>query len=80
MHNRGHPYVGRSLWREDRRLLTGQGQFIADLVLPRMLHAVLVRSPVAHARIRAIDPSRASTAPGVVLALDGIDLLQQLPP
>src|SRR5271166_5513502 len=81
MHNIGHPYVGRSLLRrEDRRLLTGQGQFIADLVLPRMLHAVLVRSPVAHARIRSVDPSRTSTAPGVVLALNGTDLLQLLPP
>ena len=55
----GTPYVGRSLLRrEDRRLLTGQGQFIADLVLPRMLHAVLVRSHVAHARIRSIELSR----------------------
>src|ERR1700730_5038417 len=35
----GPPYVGRSLLRrEDRRLLTGQGQFIADLVLPRELN------------------------------------------
>jgi aerobic carbon-monoxide dehydrogenase large subunit len=75
------PYVGRSLLRrEDRRLLTGQGQFIADLVLPRMLHAFLVRSPVAHARIRSVDLSRAGAAPGVVLALNGADLLQLLPP
>jgi aerobic carbon-monoxide dehydrogenase large subunit len=77
----GPPYVGRSLLRrEDRRLLTGQGQFIADLVLPRMLHAVVVRSPVAHARIRSVDLSRAATAPGVVLVLNGADLLQLLPP
>src|SRR6202035_1225586 len=77
----GSLYVGRSLLRrEDRRLLRGQGQFIADLVLPRMLHAVLVRSPVAHARIRSIDLSRALAAPGVVLALNGADLLQLLPP
>jgi aerobic carbon-monoxide dehydrogenase large subunit len=77
----GPLYVGRSLLRrEDRGLLRGQGQFIADLVLPRMLHAVLVRSPVAHARIRSIDPSRALAAPGVVLALNGADLLQLLPP
>src|SRR5882672_1605499 len=77
----GPPYVGRSLLRrEDRRLLTGQGQFIADLVLPRMLHAFLVRSPVAHARIRSVDLSRAGEAPGVVLALNGTDLLQLLPP
>ena len=75
------PFVGRSLLRrEDRRLLTGQGQFIADLVLPRMLHAVLVRSPVAHARIRSVDLSRAAAMPGVVLALNGADLLQLLPP
>src|SRR3984893_10456643 len=81
MHNIGHPYVGRSLLRrEDRRLLTGQGQFVADLNLPRMLHAVLVRSPAAHARIRAVDLKRAIAAPGVMAALNGADLLQLLPP
>jgi carbon-monoxide dehydrogenase large subunit len=74
------PYVGRSLLRrEDQRLLTGQGQFIADLALPRMLHAVVVRSPVAHAHIRAISLSSAVTAPGVICALDGADLQQLLP-
>src|SRR5947209_11532150 len=81
MSDNGPLYVGRSLLRrEDRRLLTGQGQFIADLVLPRMLHAVLVRSPVAHARIRSVDLARAAAAPGVALALNGADLLQLLPP
>src|SRR5438876_8258791 len=81
MSDTGPPYIGRSLWRrEDRRLLMGQGQFVADLVLPRMLHAVLVRSPVAHARIRSVDLSRAAAAPGVVLALNGADLLHLLPP
>src|SRR6266446_9913817 len=77
----GPPYIGRSLLRrEDRRLLMGQGHVVADLVLPRMLHAVLVRSPVAHARIRAVDVSRAAAAPGVMAALNGADLLQLLPP
>ncbi len=77
----GPPYVGRSLLRrEDRRLLTGQGQFIADLVLPRMLHAVLVRSPVAHALIRSVELSGTGAVPGVVLAVNGADLLQLLPP
>jgi carbon-monoxide dehydrogenase large subunit len=81
MDNIGPPYIGRSLLRrEDRRLLTGQGQFVADLALPRMLHAVLVRSPVAHARIRSVDLSRAKAAPGVVHALNGADLLRLLPP
>src|SRR5262249_21487563 len=75
------PFVGRSiLRREDKRLLTGRGQFIADFVLPGMLHAVFVRSPVAHARIRGVDLARAAAAPGVVLALGGPELAQQLPP
>ena len=68
------------LRREDRRLLTGQGQFIADLVLPRMLHAVFVRSQVAHARIRAVDVARAAAMPGVVRVLSGADLLRIAPP
>jgi hypothetical protein len=75
------PFVGRSLpRREDRRLLTGRGQFIADLDLPHMLHAVFVRSPLAHARIRAVDLSRAALSPGVAFALSGVDLARLLPP
>jgi carbon-monoxide dehydrogenase large subunit len=75
------PYVGRSLLRrEDPRLLTGQGQFVADLVLPRMLHAVFVRSQVAHARIRSVDVARAAAMPGVVLAIAGAELLKLAPP
>src|ERR1700758_1400499 len=81
MTDRRTPYVGRSLLRrEDRRLLTGRGQFIADLELPRMLHAAFIRSPVAHARIRSVDLSRAAAAPGVALALSGTDLVRLLPP
>ena len=73
--------IGRSLLRrEDRRLLTGQGQFIADLELPRLLHTAFVRSPLAHARIRTVDLSHAAAAPGVALALSGADLLRLLPP
>jgi carbon-monoxide dehydrogenase large subunit len=75
------PYVGRSIKRrEDRRLLMGQGQYVADIVLPKMLHAVLVRSPLAHARIRSVDLARTAAAPGVVCAMSGIDLAQLLPP
>jgi len=74
-------FVGQSLLRrEDARLLVGRGQFVADLKLPDILHAVFVRSQVAHARIRSVDLSRAATAPGVVLAMTGADLLQLLPP
>jgi carbon-monoxide dehydrogenase large subunit len=75
------PFVGRPLKRrEDARLLTGQGLYIADLTLPGMLHAVFVRSPTAHARIRGVDVSRARAAPGVVYALTGIELAKILPP
>jgi carbon-monoxide dehydrogenase large subunit len=75
------PYVGRSLLRrEDQRLLTGRGQFIADLELPRMLHAAFIRSPLAHARIRSVDLSRAGAASGVALTLSGADLVRELPP
>src|SRR6516162_149448 len=74
-------FVGRSISRrEDRRLLTGRGQFIADLKLPQMLTAVFVRSPLAHARIKAIDLSRAAATPGVIYALSGPELARQLPP
>ena len=74
-------HIGRSLLRrEDRRLLTGRGQFIADLELPRMLHAAFVRSPVAHARIRSVDLSAAAAVPGVALALSGDELVKLLPP
>ena len=66
--------------REDARLITGQGQFIADLKLPGMLHAAFVRSQVAHARIRSVDLSRAAAAPGVAFVMSGADLIQQLPP
>ncbi|HEX3883801.1 MAG TPA: xanthine dehydrogenase family protein molybdopterin-binding subunit [Stellaceae bacterium] len=75
------PWVGRSiLRREDRRLLTGAGQFTADLELPRMLHVAFVRSPLAHATIRGVDVSAAVKAPGVVLAMNGAELMAQVPP
>jgi len=80
-HHPTPPYVGRPLRRrEDARLLTGRGLYVADLDLPGMLHAAFVRSPLAHARIRAVDLSRAKAAPGVVYALSGIELARLLPP
>src|SRR5215467_8541816 len=74
-------FVGRSISRrEDQRLLTGRGQFIADLKLQQMLHAAFVRSPLAHARIKAIDLSRAVASPGIIYAVSGPELSRQLPP
>jgi CO/xanthine dehydrogenase Mo-binding subunit len=68
-------FVGRSISRrEDQRLLTGRGKFIADLKLPQMLYAAFVRSPLAHARIKAIDVSPAAASPGIIYALSGLEL------
>lgn len=81
MSKREGGFVGTSLLRrEDQRLLTGRGEFIADLKLPGMLHAVFVRSQMAHARIRSIDLTRAMAAPGVVYAISGPDLVELVPP
>jgi len=74
-------FVGRAMQRrEDGRLLTGRGQFIADLTLPGMLHAVFVRSQVAHGRIRSIDVARAAAMPGVAHVLTGAELGRLVPP
>src|SRR3984885_12386744 len=58
---------------EDPRLLRGEGCYAADVVLPRMAHAVFVRSPHAHARICSIDTRAALQMPGVLAVLTGAD-------
>ena len=55
------------------RLLTGRGSFVDDLTLPGLVHAVIVRSPHAHARIGPIDTGAALAAPGVLAVLTGAD-------
>src|SRR5258708_33894987 len=68
-------YIGKPLKRkEDPRLIQGLAHYVDDLRLPEMHHAVFVRSPHAHARIRSVDISKAQTAPGVVLVLTGRDV------
>ena len=60
-------YIGASVRRkEDVRFTTGRAQFVDDIKLLNMLHASVVRSPHAHARIKAIDTSKALAIPGVV--------------
>ena len=58
---------------EDPRLLRGGGRYVDDMVLPRMVFGHVLRSPHAHARVRAIDVSRAKAAPGVLAVLTGED-------
>jgi carbon-monoxide dehydrogenase large subunit len=60
--------------REDPRLVTGKATYTDDLKLPGTVHAVFVRSPHAHARIRHIDVAAARRAPGVVAVFTGTDL------
>jgi len=60
--------------KEDRRLLTGRGRYLADLVRPGTAHVALLRSPLAHARIRAIDVAAAAAHPGVLAVVTQADL------
>src|SRR5438552_15824368 len=59
-------FIGdRLLRKEDPRLVQGRGRYVGDIALPGMLHAAIVRSPHAHARILGLDASRALQAAGV---------------
>ena len=60
--------------REDQRLLTGGGNYAADAHREGMLHAILVRSPHAHATIGAIGTKAARAMPGIVAVYTDIDL------
>jgi len=60
--------------REDAALLTGRGRFIDDIDRAHQIHAWIVRSPHAHARIVSIDTTHATRAPGVVAVLTRRDL------
>ena len=60
--------IGQPMRRdEDLRLVTGQGRYTDDIVLPRMAHAFVLRSPIAHARIKRLDAAAARRMPGVLL-------------
>src|ERR1700738_2724853 len=66
--------IGQPVTRkEDARFLTGQGRYVADIDFVRQAHAVLVFSPHAHARIRAIDKVAAEQMPSVHAVLTGED-------
>ena len=59
--------------REDPRLITGQASYTDDIKLTGMVHAAILRSPHAHARIRSIDTGAAKQAPGVLAVYTGAD-------
>ena len=66
--------IGKPRRRVDGRAkVTGLTRFADDIVLPRMVHCKLLRSPLPHATIESIDASRARAHPGVHLVLTGRD-------
>jgi carbon-monoxide dehydrogenase large subunit len=68
-------WIGKTpLRREDLRFVTGRGQYTADVSLPNMLYAALLRSSHAHARLLNIDVSRAKEMQGVVEVLTGHEI------
>ena len=74
-------YVGRSVTRpQARRLAQGRGQFVDDIVLPRMVHVAYVRSPHAHARIVEIKSKKAAAMPGVVRVVTGAEIAMVVKP
>ena len=60
--------------KEDRKLVTGNGQFIDNINLPGQVWLAVVRSPYAHARIGKVDLAAARKLKGVVAAFSGADL------
>ncbi|MCZ6764624.1 MAG: xanthine dehydrogenase family protein molybdopterin-binding subunit, partial [Alphaproteobacteria bacterium] len=69
-------YIGQSVQRPNaRRLVAGRGTYTDDIVLPRMVHVAFVRSPYAHAKIKAIDTGDAQSVPSLVRIIDGAELV-----
>jgi carbon-monoxide dehydrogenase large subunit len=62
------------LRKEDARFIQGKGNYVDDIKLPGMLHMDIVRSPLAHARIKKIDKTEALKVPGVIAVLTADDL------
>jgi len=68
-------YIGTPMERrEDLRFLRGRGEFVDDLVIDGLLHAVILRSSVAHGRILSIDASAALRRPGVHAVITAADM------
>jgi aerobic carbon-monoxide dehydrogenase large subunit len=74
-------YVGQRIKRtEDPRLIQGLGHYVDDIKLPDTLHVAFLRSMYAHAKIKSIDTSEASHAPGVVAVYTGKDVAAKVGP
>ncbi|MBV8752533.1 MAG: xanthine dehydrogenase family protein molybdopterin-binding subunit [Hyphomicrobiales bacterium] len=73
-------FIGSPIERlEDLRFLRGRGQYVDDLARPSMLHAAVLRSSVAHGRMRAIDTAAARALPGVHRVITAEDIGAPVP-
>ena len=69
--------IGKSVKRvEDKRFITGGGNYTDDIILPHQTYASFVRSPYAHAKIVSVDVSAAKAMPGVVAIYTGADVAE----
>ena len=79
--DRPNSYIGRSVPRPNlQRLTQGRGQYVSDVILPRMAQVAYVRSPHAHARIAKISAEAAKKAPGVIAVVTGAELANVMTP
>jgi CO/xanthine dehydrogenase Mo-binding subunit len=79
--DRPNSYIGRAVPRPNlKRLTEGRGQYVSDIMLPRMVHVAFARSPYAHARIKAIDTAAAKQSPGIVAVVTGAELSKIITP
>src|SRR5882762_9400202 len=77
---RVNTFIGSPVERvEDLRFLRGRGQYVDDLVRDGQWHAAMVRSPVAHGRLRAVDTAAALAMPGVKAVLTARDIGPPIP-
>ncbi len=75
-----HALGARIKRREDPRLITGRAIYVDDLNFAGMVHAVLIRSPHAHAKVQSIETSAARRASGVVAVWTGEDVSRRCGP
>ena len=79
--DRPNSYIGKSVPRPNAsKLVEGRGQYVDDMLLPRMVHVAFVRSPHAHAKILEIDGAEALEVPGVLRVFTGADLAPHCDP
>src|SRR5262249_53068830 len=67
--------IGKSVKRvEDKRFITGHGNYVDDIILPHQTYAAFVRCPYAHAKINSVDTTAAKAMNGVVAIFTGADV------